>query len=138
MFLVFVIYIYTCIHKRISPKQILTIHFLSRILFMLQGLRNEHLARQGASMAHTTSGGCERPSHGHHQKFIALLILCFLDCGHGDGKGEFALSHLFTKGVSFSRCCQDGRILVWFNGDRVSDTKYVMFQIAKVSQSRKS
>jgi len=33
------------------------------------------------------TSGCQ--SHGHHQKFIALLILCFLDCGQGDGKGEF-------------------------------------------------
>lgn len=31
--------------------------------------------------------GCQ--SHGYHQRFIALLILCFLDCGQGDGKGNF-------------------------------------------------
>lgn len=62
---------------------------------MLQGPRNECLARHRAIMAQVKSGGCQ--SHGHHQKFIALLILCFLDCGHGDGKGEFALGHLFTR-----------------------------------------
>lgn len=39
------------------------------------------------------TSGCQ--SYGHHQKFIALLILCFLDCGQGDGKGKFGIFLLF-------------------------------------------
>ncbi|VVC35881.1 Hypothetical protein CINCED_3A010949 [Cinara cedri] len=36
--------------------------------------------------------------HGHHQKFIALLILCFLDCGQGDGKEKREIFTTKSKG----------------------------------------
>lgn len=49
------------------------------------------------------TSGCQ--SHGHHQKFIALLILCFLDCGQGDGKGEFGfVTRLLRYSFIFELC----------------------------------
>ncbi|KAL4107922.1 hypothetical protein QTP88_018191 [Uroleucon formosanum] len=49
------------------------------------------------------TSGCQ--SHGHHQKFIALLILCFLDCGQGDGKGEFGFVTLLSRFSSICELC---------------------------------